>query len=68
VSKAHIYARNLGANWLGHGANFAVAFFMSPFVVHSLANAIFGILMPRMSLIGYVTVFDPGLCDYTMRH
>jgi len=44
MSKARIYARNLAANWLGQAAGLVVLFFLSPFVVHTVGKAEYGIL------------------------
>ena len=68
MSKAHIYARNLGANWIGYGANLAVAFFMSPFVVHSLGNERYGVWTLLTSLTGYLGLVDIGVRGGTGRY
>jgi O-antigen/teichoic acid export membrane protein len=68
MSKAHIYARNLGANWIGYGANLAVAFFMSPFVVHSLGDARYGVWTLLTSMTGYLGLVDIGVRGGTGRY
>jgi len=68
MSKAHIYARNLGANWIGYGANLAVAFFMSPFVVHSLGDERYGVWTLLTSLTGYLGLVDIGVRGGTGRY
>ena len=68
MSKARIYARNLFSNWLGYGAMLAVAFFMSPFVVHSLGNARYGVWTLLMSLTGYLGLVDVGVRGGTGRY
>jgi len=68
MSKAHIYARNLGANWVGYGANLAVAFFMSPFVVHSLGDARYGVWTLLTSMTGYLGLVDIGVRGGTGRY
>lgn len=68
MSKARIYARNLAANWIGYGAMLAVAFFMSPFMVHSLGNARYGVWTLLMSLTGYLGLVDVGVRGGTGRY
>jgi O-antigen/teichoic acid export membrane protein len=68
MSKAHIYARNLGANWLGHAANLAVAFLMSPFVVHGLGDTRYGVWTLLTSLTGYLGLVDIGVRGGTGRY
>lgn len=68
MSKARIYARNLGANWIGYGAGLLVAFFMSPFVVHSLGDTRYGVWTLLMSLTGYLGLVDIGVRGGTGRY
>jgi O-antigen/teichoic acid export membrane protein len=68
MRKARIYARNLGANWIGHIANLAVAFVMSPFVVHSLGDARYGVWTLLTSLTGYLGLVDIGVRGGTGRY
>ncbi|MBN1588456.1 MAG: oligosaccharide flippase family protein [Pirellulales bacterium] len=60
MSKAHVYARNLAANWGGYGLNLLVMFFMSPFVVHSLGDVRYGVWSLLMSLTGYLGLVEAG--------
>jgi len=60
MSKARIYARNLAANWIGYGANLAVMFFLSPFVVHTLGDVRYGVWSLIMSLTGYLGLVELG--------
>ena len=62
------YARNLSANWIGYGANLAVAFFMSPFIVHSLGNTRYGVWTLLTSLTGYLGLVDIGVRGGTGRY
>jgi len=68
MGKARIYARNLLSNWLGYGAGLAVAFFMSPFVVHSLGDARYGVWTLLTSLTGYLGLVDVGVRGGTGRY
>jgi len=67
MSKARIYARNVIASWTGHGANVVVAFFLSPFIVHSLGDARYGVWTLLMSLTGYLGLVDVGVRASTWR-
>jgi len=68
MSKARIYARNLAANWIGHGANLVVMFFLSPFVVHTLGKTEYGIWSLLTVITGYLGLFDLGIRASTGRH
>ncbi len=68
MSKARIYARNLLANWIGHGANLAVMFFLSPYIVHTLGKTEYGIWNLLVSLTGSMGLFDLGIRASTERH
>jgi len=68
VSKARVYARNLAANWIGHGASMVVLFFLSPFVIHMLGNIQYGIWSLLSVLTGYMGILDLGIRSSTGRH
>jgi O-antigen/teichoic acid export membrane protein len=68
MSKARIYARNILSNWLGYGAMLAVAFFLSPFIVHTLGDARYGVWTLLMSLTGYMGLVDIGVRGGTGRY
>jgi O-antigen/teichoic acid export membrane protein len=68
MSKARIIARNLVANWVGHGANLVVMFFLSPFILHTLGMTQFGIWQILMVLTGYMGILDLGVRASTGRH
>jgi O-antigen/teichoic acid export membrane protein len=68
MGKARIYARNLAASWIGQGANLAVAFFLSPFIIHSLGDARYGVWTLLMSLTGYLGLVDIGVRGGTGRY
>jgi|WetSurMetagenome_2_1015567.scaffolds.fasta_scaffold23508_2 O-antigen/teichoic acid export membrane protein len=68
MSKIRIYARNLAANWIGYGAMLAVAFFMSPFIVHTLGDARYGVWTLLTSLTGYLGLVDVGVRGATGRY
>ena len=68
MSKARLYARNLAANWIGHGASMVVLFFLSPFVIHTLGNVQYGIWSLLTVLTGYMGILDLGVRASTGRH
>lgn len=68
MSKASVYARNLMANWLGFLANAVVMFFMTPFVVHTLGDARYGILTLLFSAAGHFGLADIGVRLSIGRH
>jgi len=66
--KANVYARNLAANWLGHGASMLVLFFLSPFLVNTLGDTQYGIWGLLNVLVGYLGIFDMGVRASTGRY
>jgi len=68
MSNARVYARNLAANWIGHGASMVVLFFLSPFVIHTLGNVQYGIWSLLSVLTGYMGLLDLGVRASTGRH
>ena len=68
MSKVHTYARNLAANWMGHGANLVVMFLLSPFVVHTLGDAAYGVWSLLTVLTGYLGLIDLGVRGSTGRY
>lgn len=67
MSTARIHARNLLANWTGHGANLLVLFFLSPFIVHTLGKVEYGLWSLLTVLTGYMGVLDLGIRASTGR-
>lgn len=61
VSDSKVYFRNLMASWGGHTAHLIVAFFLSPFVVHTLGDVRYGIWSLILSVVGYMGLADIGL-------
>ena len=68
MANARIIARNLIANWVGHGANLVVMFFLSPFIVHTLGMTQYGIWQILMVLTGYMGILDLGVRASTGRY
>ncbi|WP_321495896.1 oligosaccharide flippase family protein [uncultured Desulfobacter sp.] len=68
MSNARIILRNLTANWIGHGANLVVMFFLSPYIVHTLGVTEFGIWQLLTVLTGYMGILDLGVRASTGRY
>lgn len=68
MSDARIILRNLTANWIGHGANLIVMFFLSPYIVHTLGVAEYGIWQLLTVLTGYMGILDLGVRASTGRY
>ena len=67
MSKLRIYSRNIMASWAGYGANLVVMFFLSPFVIHSLGDAAYGVWALMMGVTGYLGLVDLGVRGSTGR-
>ena len=68
MSRLRTHARNLIANWVGHATNLAVMFFLSPFVVHRLGDAAYGVWSLMVMVTGYVGLVDLGVRVSTGRY
>lgn len=68
MSSAKIVARNLIANWIGHGSTLVVMFFLSPFIIHTLGMTQYGIWQLLTVLTGYMGILDLGIRASTGRH
>ena len=67
MSKARVQTRNLMINWFGHGANLAVMFFLSPFIIHSLGKVDYGVWSLLVAVTGYMGLMDVGIRASTGR-
>ncbi len=56
-----IIVRNILSNWTGAAVGMVVTFFLSPFVVHKLGTAGYGIWVLVGSLTGYFGLLDLGI-------
>jgi O-antigen/teichoic acid export membrane protein len=63
-----VYVRNLGTSWLAYGAALIVAFFLSPFIIHSLGDTAYGFWTLLMSMTGYLGLIDMGVRVSTGRY
>lgn len=60
-SPISIFLRNLFSSWFGLAVSTLIAFFLSPFVVHSLGDFRYGIWSIVLSVVGYMGLADVGL-------
>src|ERR1700751_1211719 len=60
--------RNVSSNWLALGVNVAGGIFLSPFIVHRLGDAAFGIWVLIFSITGYYGIFDLGIRSAIIRY
>jgi O-antigen/teichoic acid export membrane protein len=67
-----ILIRNIVSNWIGFAVQAAVAFFLTPFVLHSLGDTRYGIWSLVIGLTGYYGLLDlgfrSGITQYLTRH
>ncbi len=59
---------NAAANWLGYAVAIAVAFFMSPILVHSLGDSRYGIWVLVDSVLAYLALADLGVGAAVLRY
>lgn len=60
-------ARSVLSNWFATAASMAVAFFLSPFLVHRLGNVAYGVWILAMSSVAYFGLLDLGLRNSVTR-
>lgn len=61
VNSSSKLLKNIFSNWAGFVFNAVIAFFLSPFVVHSLGNTYYGIWVIMMQLTGYLGILELGV-------
>ena len=61
-------ARSVVSNWLAMAASMAVAFFLSPFLVHRLGNAAYGVWILAISSVQYFGLLDLGMRSSVLRY
>ncbi len=67
IEKLHII-RNVGSSWGALGVNILVGLFLSPFILHRLGDAAFGIWVLIFSITGYYGIFDFGIRSSIIRY
>src|ERR1700686_2781942 len=60
--------KNVGSSWSALGINVIVGIFLSPFIVHRLGDAAFGIWVLIFSIAGYYGLFDLGIRSSIVRY
>ena len=60
-------ARNVIFNWMGMVANIAIAFFLSPFILHRLGNTAYAVWVLAVSAIAYLGFLDLGMQSSVLR-
>jgi len=59
--------QNIGSSWGALGTNVLIGVFLSPFILHRLGDAAFGIWVLIFSVTGYYGVFDLGIRSSVVR-
>lgn len=60
--------KNVGSSWSALAVNVVVGFFLSPFIVHHLGDAAFGVWLLIFSVTGYYGLFDLGIRSSIIRY
>lgn len=60
--------RNVSSNWIALAVNVLVGFFLSPFILHHLGDAAFGIWVLIFSITGHYGLFDLGIRSSVVRY
>jgi len=60
--------KNVGSSWVSLGINIMIGFFLSPFILHRLGDAAFGIWVLIFSVTGYYGIFDLGIRSSVIRY
>jgi O-antigen/teichoic acid export membrane protein len=63
-----VLIRNIFSNWASVAINLAVAFLLSPFLVHSLGDSAYGLWVLVLSVTGYMGLLDTGLRVSIVKH
>jgi O-antigen/teichoic acid export membrane protein len=60
--------KNVGSSWSALAINVAVGIFLSPFILHRLGDAAFGVWVVIFSVTGYYGLFDLGIRSSIIRY
>lgn len=63
MSLARTLVRNIASNWTGYAVHVAVAFFLTPYVIHSLGETRYGIWTLVVGVTGYYGLLDLGVAS-----
>jgi len=61
VPRRLVLLRNVFANWAGLAAEITVAFFLTPYIIHGLGPAVYGVWSLANGIIGYLGLIDLGI-------
>ena len=61
MSLTRTLVRNIASNWTGYAVHVAVAFFLTPYIIHSLGETRYGIWTLVIGLTGYYGLLDLGV-------
>jgi O-antigen/teichoic acid export membrane protein len=60
MSRSSVILRNISSNWIGYAANALVTLILTPFVLHQLGDARYGVWILTVSIIGHFGLLDLG--------
>src|ERR1700692_2358903 len=60
--------KNVGSSWSALAINVIVGIFLSPFILHRLGDAAFGVWVLIFSITGYYGLFDLGIRSSIIRY
>src|ERR1700680_2152429 len=60
--------KNVGSSWSALAPNVLVGIFLSPFILHRLGDAAYGIWVLIFSITGYYGLFDLGIRSSIIRY
>ena len=61
MTRSAVILRNVASNWSGAAVNALVMFLLTPFILHEIGQARYGIWILTSSVIGYYGMLDLGL-------
>jgi O-antigen/teichoic acid export membrane protein len=61
MSRLNQLAKSMVSNWAAFATSVAVAFFLSPFIVHHLGNTAYGVWTLVISMISFMSLLDLGM-------
>src|ERR1700757_946280 len=67
MSKRQIIS-NVSSSWFSLGVSILVGIFLSPYILHRLGDAAFGIWVLIFSITGYYGLFDFGIRSSILRY
>ena len=72
ISRSAVIFRNIASNWIGFVVNAAVTIVLTPYVLHELGVARYGIWILTSSIVGYYGLLDfgfrSGVTQYLTRY